>query len=78
MRSFKLLVKEIKQENSWGFQDRDQVKLGEIAFDFKGKLDDEPIELKKGEQVYYQHGSPALLEGEEYVLISLNSLVWQK
>lgn len=78
MRSYKLLLREVKQESEWGYQDKDEVKLGEVAFDFKGKLDDEVIELKKGDQVYYQYGNPAKLEGEDYVLASLNSLVWQK
>ena len=78
MRSFKILLKEIKQENAWGYQDKDEVKCGEVAFDFKGKLDDEWIELKKGDKLYYQYGNPAKLEGEDYVLVSLNSLVWQK
>lgn len=78
MRSYKLLLKEIKRESEWDYQDKDEVKLGEVAFDFKGKLDDEVIELKKGNQVYFQYGSPAKLEGEEYTLASLNSLVWQK
>ena len=78
MRSFKLLLKEIKQENAWGYQDKDEIKLGEVAFNFKGKLDDEVVELKKGDKVYFQYGTPAKLEGEDYILVSLNSLVWQK
>ena len=78
MKSYKLLLKEIKQENEWDYQDKDQVKLGEVAFDFKGKLDDEVIELKRGDKVYYQYGNSAKLEGEDYILVSLNSLVWQK
>lgn len=78
MRAFKILLKEIKQENEWDYEDKDEVKLGEVAFDFKGKLDEEDLELKKGDQVYYQYGTKAKLEGETYVLISTNSLVWQK
>lgn len=78
MRSYKLLLKEIKQENPWNYQDKEEIKLGKVAFDFKGKLEDEWIELKKGDEVYYQYGNSAKLDGEEYILISLNSLVWQK
>lgn len=75
MRSYKLLLKEINQENEWDYQDKDQVKLGEVVFDFKGKLDDEEIELKKGHKLYYQYGNSAKLNGEDYILISTNSLV---
>lgn len=78
MRAFKLILKEIKQEDKWGVENKDAVKLGEIAFDFKGKLDDEVVEFKKGEQIYYQYGNPATLDSEEYVLVNLSSLVWQK
>lgn len=78
MRAYKILLKEIKEENVWGYQDKEAVKCGEVAFDYKGKLDDEVIELKKGDKVYYQYGNPAKLEGVDYTLISLNSLVWQK
>jgi len=78
MRAFKILVKELKQDNAWGYQDKDEVKHGEIAFDYKGKLDDEIVELKKGDVIYYQYGTNAKIDGEEYVLISLNSIVWQK
>lgn len=78
MRAFKLLVKEIEQNDEWGQVDKDAVKVGDVAFDFKGKIDDEWVEFKKGDKIYYQYGNPAKLEGEEYVLVSLNSLVWQK
>jgi co-chaperonin GroES (HSP10) len=77
MRSYKLLLKEIKQESEWGedARSKDEVKLGEVAFDFKGKLDEEVIELKKGHKIYYQYGTSAKLNGEDYVLISTNSIV---
>ena len=47
MKTFKILLKEEKQENKWGYQDKDEVK----------------------------YGTQAKLDGEEYTLISLNSLV---
>lgn len=78
MRAFKLLLKEIKNENVWGVADKDAIKHGKVAFPFKGKTDDTDIEFKKGNEVYYQYGTTAKLEGEEYVLVSLTSLVWQK
>lgn len=78
MRTFKILLKEIKTENAWGYQNKDEVKLGEVAFPFKGKLEDEEISLKKGDKVYYQYGNPANLDGVDYTLISLNSLVCLK
>lgn len=73
--SYKLLLKEIKQENYWGCQDKDEIKLGEVAFDFKGKNDDTEFDFKVGDKVYYQYGTKGILNGEEYVLVSLSSLV---
>lgn len=78
MKTYKLLLKEVKQENKWGYEDKDEVKLGKVAFPFKGKTDDTEFDLKKGEEVYYQYGTPAKIEGEEYILVSLTSLVCQK
>lgn len=78
MKAFKIILKEIEQENIWGNKDKDEVKLGKVVFDFKGKLDEEVIELKKGQEVYYQYGTNAKLNGEEYILISTNSLVCLK
>lgn len=79
MRCFKILLKEVKQENSFGdYNDKDEVKLGEVAFPFRGKLEDEEVSLKKGDKVYYQYGNAAKLDGVDYVLISLNSLVCLK
>jgi len=78
MKVFKLILKEIKEENKWGIEDKDAVKLGEVAFPFKGKTDDTEFDLKKGDQVYYQYGTNTKLDGEEYVLVSLTSLVCQK
>ena len=78
MKCFKILLREIKQENQWDYHDKDEVKKGEVVFDFKGKLDDEWVELKKGDIIYYQYGNPAKIDGGEYVLISLNSLVCLK
>lgn len=71
-------MKEIKDENKWGLVDKDAVHRGTVAFDFKGKTDDYDFDLKKGEEVYYQYGTPAKLDGEDYVLVSLTSLVCQK
>lgn len=79
MRCFKILLKTVKKEDTFGdYYDKDEVKLGEVAFDFKGKLEDEEISLKKGDQVYYQYGNPAKLDGMDYVVISLNSIVCLK
>lgn len=78
MKLFKLILKEIKQENEWGYKDKDEVKLGEVAFDFTGKVDEVEVQFKKGDKVYYQYGTEAILDGENYVLVSLNSLVCLK
>ena len=78
MKTYKLLLKEVKQENNWGYNDKDEVKKGLVAFPFKGKTDDYDFDLKKGDEVYYQYGNPAKLDGEDYILVSLTSLVCQK
>jgi co-chaperonin GroES (HSP10) len=78
MITYKLLLKEVEQENTWGYQDKDAIKLGKVAFPFKGKTDDYDFDLKKGDEVYYQYGTNAKLNGEDYVLVSLTSLVCQK
>ena len=78
MKIFKLLLKEVEQENTWGYQDKDAIKLGKVAFPFKGKTDDYDFDLKKGDEVYYQYGTNAKLNGEDYILVSLTSLVCQK
>ena len=73
----KILLIEIKPKRKEGeiiFEDKDEVKLGKVAFSFEG----ENVELKKGDEIYYQYGNPAKIEGVEYVLVSENSLVCQK
>ena len=78
MKTYKLLLKEIKEDNAWGYQDKDAIKRGIVAFPFKGKTDDYDFDLKKGDEVYFQYGTKATLDGQEYTLVSLTSLVCQK
>ena len=78
MQTFKLMVREVKQEDAFGYVDKDAVKLGTVAFPFKGKTDDYDFNLKKGDKVYFQYGNPVKLDGEEYTLVSLTNLVCQK
>lgn len=78
MRTFKLIVKQIKDESMWGTTDKDAVKRGKVAFAFKGKTDDYDFDFKKGEEVYFQYGNRVVLDGEEYLLVSLTNLVCQK
>lgn len=78
MRIFKLLLKEIKTETEWDYEDKEAVKSGEVAYDFKGKVDEELIELKKGDIIYYQYGTKVKLDNEDLVLVSLSSIVCQK
>ena len=75
IKTYKLILKEVEQENAWGYQDKDAIKLGKVAFPFKGKTDDTEFDLKKGDEVYYQYGTNAKLDGEDYILVSLTSLV---
>ena len=78
MTTYKLLLKEIKEETPWGYQDKEAIKLGLVAFPFKGKTDDYDFDLKKGDEVYFQYGTNCKLKGEDYILVSLTSLVAQK
>lgn len=74
----KLLLTKIVIGNRWGYEDKDEVKCGKLAFDFTGKDDGEVVTLKKGTEVYYQYGSDIKLEGEEYVLVNLSNVVCLK
>lgn len=78
MKYFKLLLKEIKDEDSFGYQEKDAVKRGTVAFSFKGKTDDTDYNLKEGDEVMFQHGTPLKIDGGEYQLVSLTSLICQK
>ena len=78
MKTFKLLLREIKEENEWNYEDKDTVKRGKVVFPFKGKTDDYEFDLKKEDEVYYQYGTSVKLDGETYQLVSLTSLVCQK
>lgn len=80
MKAFnsKVILTPIKQENDWGYEDKDAAKLGKLAFPFKGKIEDEVVEIEKGTEVYYQYGTNIKLEGEDYVLVSLANLICQK
>ena len=78
MKCYKLLLKEVKQENNWGYQDKDAIKLGLVAFPFKGKIEDEEVEFKKGDEILFQYGTACKIDGEEYQLVSLNGVVGQK
>ena len=73
----KILLLEIKPKQKEGaiiFEDKDEVKLGEVALNFKG----EDIELKKGDKVYYQYGSKGVIEGTEYIIVREGDLICQK
>ena len=74
----KLILKEIKEENKWGVTDKDALKRGLVAFPFMGKIEDEAIELKKNDEVYYQYGNAIKLDGVDYILVSANNLICQK
>ena len=78
MKLYKLLLKEVKEENKWGYDDKEAIKVGKVAFPFKGKTDDTEFDFKKGDEVLYQYGTNVKLEGEDLVLVSLTSLVAQK
>lgn len=58
---------EIKQETQWeGYEDKEAAKLGKVAFDFKG----EDLEVKKGDEIYYQYGNKTKIEDKDYSIVS--------
>jgi hypothetical protein len=75
MRTYKLLLREIDQKDKWGTEDKDAIKLGEVAYPFKGKVDDELLEFEAGQKLYFQYGTKGVFNGEELTLVSLNSIV---
>ncbi len=79
MKVFKLLLKEVKpKEGIGGYVDKDAVKIGHLVFPFKGKIEDEEVSFKKGDEIAFQHGNKVTLDGEELQLVSINNIVWQK
>lgn len=74
----KMLVTPVKSDNKYGYEDKEEVKLGKLSFSFKGKADDEEVEFKKGDEIYYQYSSKIKLDGTEYDLVSLNNVICQK
>lgn len=76
MKAFKILLKEIKEENIWGTNDKEEARKGEVVFDYKN----EEIELKKGAIVYYDHDyvKNISVEGKQYLSINPTNLVCQK
>jgi co-chaperonin GroES (HSP10) len=78
MRAYKLILKEVKEVNYFGEVDKDAIKTGKVAFPFKGEVDGEQVTFKKGDEVGYQYGNICKIDGEEYLLVSLTNIVWQK
>ena len=74
----KIILKEVKEENQWGHADKDALKRGLIAFPFKGKIEDEMIEFKKSDEVFYQYGKDIKLDGVDYILVNASNLICQK
>ena len=80
MKTFntKIILTPIEQENQWGYQDKESAKLGRVHFPFKGKVEDQTIEFKKGDEVYYQYGNEVTIEGTKLVLVNPSNLICQK
>lgn len=78
MKTFKLYVKEIKEETYYGEVDKDAIKQGKVAFPVKLEINNKEEEFKKGDEVGYQYGQRAVIDGEEYVQVNSNSISWLK
>lgn len=76
IKVFKILLKELKEENKWGYEEKGGVKVGEVVFPFKG----EDFELKKGDIVYFQDDYPKkfILDGKEHISTNPQNLICQK
>ena len=77
MKYFKLVVKRIKKENKWGIEDT-EVRKGIAMHNFKGKTDDTEFDIKEGDIIDYQHGTPVPIYGEDCELVSLTQIICQK
>lgn len=76
MKAFKIILKEIKSENIWNYEEVGKVRLGEVAFPYKN----EEIDLKKGDVVYFMDDyiKKFSIEGKEYISTNPTNLVIQK
>lgn len=75
---YKLLLKKKENKNDFGYEDPLELKKGEVAFDFRGKTDDYEFNFKKGDEVLYENGRECRIDGKDYLLVSLTSLICQK
>lgn len=76
MKAYKILLKESKEENKWGVETKDQVRIGEVAYAFKA----EDIDLKKGDIVYFQddYAKKLTIDGKEFISTNPSALICQK
>lgn len=76
IKAYKILLKEIKEENPWGYEATGQVKVGQVMYDFKS----EDVELKKNDIVYFQddYVKKLTLDGEQLLSTNPTNLICQK
>lgn len=88
----KVLLQEIKpvpREGEIFYEDKDEVKLGKVAFDYESNEKDtvhvngnetevSRVILKAGDEVYYQYATHVKIDGVEYELVSESNLICQK
>lgn len=73
MQAFKIVLKEIKVENPFGYEPKDIAQEGELFFDFKFKAEDDTIvSLKKGDIVLFKDDYPKKFKIGDEELISTN------
>lgn len=70
----RILLNKISQENKWDYTDPEELKQGEVAFDYKSEDND----LKAGDKVFYENERTIKIEGVSYLLVRENDLIVQK
>ena len=70
----RILLNKISQENKWDYNDPEEMKLGTVAFDYQS----EDVELKAGDEVYFEHERTVKLSGVEYLLVREGDLICLK
>lgn len=81
METFKIVLKEIKEENKWGYESKELAQSGEVVARFKFKADDDTIiTLSKGDIVLFKDDYPKRfkIDDVEYISTNPSNLICRK